>query len=222
MFNKKKCGRCGNKVEEKDSFCSACGLALNDFDKDDWGMLGKNDILAPEINMMGFGGILNSLMKNLGSQMKAMEKEMKTEKNPNQLRKGISISISTSGNSPPKIKINNLDGNFIKTIQKEAPIEKKKISTTTLSEEKAKKFLKLPQEEPATTIRRLSNKMIYEIELPGVKSLQDVSIMQLENSIELKAISKDKSYKKIIPINLPIQRYKLSKEKMILELGVKN
>ena len=46
--------------------------------------------------------------------------------------------------------------------------------------------------------------------------------MQLEKSIELKDISKKKAYKKIIQIDFPIQKYKLSKEKLVLELGVKN
>lgn len=46
--------------------------------------------------------------------------------------------------------------------------------------------------------------------------------MQLEKSIELKALSKKKAYKKVIQIDFPIQGYKLSKEKLILELGVKN
>jgi hypothetical protein len=224
MFNKKKCKRCGNKVEKKDSFCSSCGLILKEFDEGEWGMLGKNDTIMPEINMPGFGMIFNSLMKNFGSQIKEMEKELKNglEKNPNALKRGISISISTSGNNPPKIKINDLSGNIINAPCKEAPVIKKKVGSLFLSEEKAKKFLELPQEEPQTKIRRLSDKMVYEIELPGVKSLNDVSIMQLENSIELKAVSKKKSYKKVIPINFPIQRYKLSNEKMILELGVKN
>lgn len=225
MFNRKKCKRCGRKVKDKDSFCPACGLSLGNFEKEDWGMLGKSDFISPEIKMPGFNMLFNSLMKDFGKPLfQELEKEMKksTEKSPNQIRRGISISISTSGNSPPKIKINNLDGQPIKQINREMPIKKRKGVISILSEEKAKKFLTLPQEEPSTNIRRLSNKMVYEIALPGVKSLKDVSVMQLENSIEIKAVSKNKSYKKIIPIDFPIHKYKLSKEKLVLELGVKS
>jgi len=40
-----------------------------------------------------------------------------------------------------------------------------------------------------------------------------------ENSIEIKAFSKDKAYFKFLPIALPLLGYKLLKEKLILELG---
>ena len=46
--------------------------------------------------------------------------------------------------------------------------------------------------------------------------------MKLENSIEIKALAKNKAYVKRIPINLPIINYDFSKEKLVLELGVKN
>ena len=58
--------------------------------------------------------------------------------------------------------------------------------------------------------------------MPGIKSIKDISIIKLENSIELKAISKNKAYFKLIPINLPITNYGILKERLILEFGVKN
>ncbi len=224
MFNKKKCKRCGKKVEKDDSFCSNCGLSVNTSDREeDWGMLGKDDRISPESMIPGFNMIFNSLMRDFGSQFKEIEKELNRgmEKDSKPNKRGISISISTSGNSPPKISINNLNGEPLKQVQKEAPVKKRQGILALMSEEKAKNFLKLPQEEPMTKIRRLSNKVVYEIELPGVKSLKNVSIMQLENSIEIKAVSSEKSYKKIIAIDFPIKKFKLQKEKLILELGVK-
>ncbi|MFH1365455.1 MAG: zinc ribbon domain-containing protein [archaeon] len=226
MFGKKKCKRCGEKVGKEDSFCPSCGMDLRGFERkeEDLGMLGRNDFLSPEMNMPGFNMIFNSIMKDFGSQFKTIEKELRKdlEKGPSPGKRGISISISTSGNSPPKIRINNLNGGPINQYAQENPNKKREKKSIFLSEEKAKEFLKLPQEEPITKIRRLSNKVIYEVELPGVKSLKDLSIMQLERSIELKALSKRKAYKKIIPVDFPIQSYKLLKEKLILELGVKN
>ena len=226
MFDKKKCKRCGKKVGNSDSFCPSCGFALKDSErKEDWGMLGENDMLSPEMNIPGFNMMFNSLMKDFGKPLfQEIEKEMRKdlEKAPNQMKRGISISISTSGNNPPKIKINNLNGEPIKQINKDSTPKKREKILSALSEEKAREFLGLPQEEPLTRVRRLSNKVIYEIELPGVKSLKNISIMQLEKSIELKALSKGKAYKKVIPIDFPIQKYKLSREKLILELGVKN
>ena len=88
-----------------------------------------------------------------------------------------------------------------------------------LSQEKLQKIASLPKEEPLTNIRRFSNKVIYEIDMPGVNSIKDVSVIRLENSIEIKAFSKNKVYFKRIPINLPITNYGLSKGRLVLELN---
>ena len=79
-------------------------------------------------------------------------------------------------------------------------------------------FKKLPKKQPETNIRRFSNKVVYEIEIPGVESIKDVSISQMENSIEIKAVAKKNAYEKIIPIGLPISKYDFSKGKLVLEL----
>ncbi|MEK6913271.1 MAG: hypothetical protein AABW47_01205, partial [Nanoarchaeota archaeon] len=97
-----------------------------------------------------------------------------------------------------------------------------KIKKNTFTAEKAKKFLSLKREEPKTNIRRLSNRVIYELEMPDVQSTEDISITKLESSIEIKAIGKNKAYAKRIPINLPIQNYDFLEGKLILELGIKN
>ena len=77
----------------------------------------------------------------------------------------------------------------------------------------------LPKKEPKTILKRLGDKIIYEIEMPEVKSLNDVLINYLENSIEIKAIGESAIYSKIIPINMPITNQELSEGKLILELG---
>jgi HSP20 family molecular chaperone IbpA len=151
-----------------------------------------------------------------------MEEQMKGNFQQEQPQKkikkdGISISISTFGNGAPRVKVTPM-GN--QQIAEEKPTEK--IKQNNFTKEKIKKFSKLKREEPKTNIRRLSNKLVYEIEMPGVKSIEDISISQLENSIEIKAISEKKAYAKIIPINLPIKNFDLSEGKLILELGIKN
>ena len=104
-------------------------------------------------------------------------------------------------------------------IKKQAPrLSKPK----EFSAKNIKKLSTLPRKEPSTNIRRLSNRVIYEIDLPDVKSEKDVSIIQLENSIEIKAVSKNKAYTKLISLNLPIIDYNFSDEKLILELSGKN
>ena len=81
------------------------------------------------------------------------------------------------------------------------------------------RIARLPREEPETKIRRLTDKIIYEVYIPGVKSLKDVTVNRLENSIEIKAISQDRAYFKLIPVSLHLKRYYLKEEKLILELS---
>lgn len=225
MFKKKKCGKCGKKIGEKDNFCPNCGFRNNSENAEDFGMLGKNDLM-PSLNEIklpiGFNAIFNSLMKNLSKELDGQLRESSFPESKNNTKKtikkdGISISISTFGNGPPKIKVNQLGSN-----QKINEEKIKPIKYNIFTAEQIKEFANLPREEPKTDIRRLSNKVIYEIQMPGVKSIEDVSIMNLENSIEIKAISKNKAYAKIIPISLPIKKYNLSDGKLVLELGIKN
>ena len=225
MFKKRECGKCRKKIDTKYSFCPYFGnyFSTNE-EKEDGGMLGKNDFMPPmnEIKLpMGLNALFNSLMKNLNKEFdeKLNKNYFPDEKSKQIKRDGISISISTFGNGPPKIKVTQLGEKPKLQVQEEI---KEKIKENTFTKEKRKKFANLKREEPKTDIRRLSNKMIYEIKMPGVKSLEDISIIKLENSIEIKAIAKNKSYIKMIPINLPITDYNLSEGKLILELAIKN
>ena len=131
---------------------------------------------------------------------------------------GISISISTSGNAPPEIRVNHFGKPQNSAVRKVQP---KKIPQMQLSPENRKKLLGLPKKEPLTNMKRLSDRILYEINIPGVDSLKDVSIAKLENSIEVKAIGNEFVYSKILPINLPIVNYDLSDGILVLELGVK-
>jgi HSP20 family molecular chaperone IbpA len=211
MFKKKACHKCGRSSKEKYDFCPHCGNKL-DKKRENLGMLGKDDFFSENPNEfrlpMGFNLIFNSLVKNLEKQFKDMEKKQ------NKLEPGdISVNISVF-NDKPIVKVNPVPVNNLERKQ----TKKSKISPNNLSPEKLKKFSTLPREEPKTNIRRLSNKVIYEVDLPGVKSSKDISILNLERGIELKALSDKKAYLKSIPITLPILAAKLSKGKLVLEL----
>lgn len=214
MFNKKECNKCRKKISEKYSFCPHCGAPLEaDFESRDWGMLGKNDFLPSmnELNLpFGLNAMFNSLMKNMTKQFNEIEKD---QKNFGEQVKtgGIRINISRSGNQQPIIRMEH-SGTGRKP---------KKILPGMFSEKKLKEFSSLPRKEPKTNIRRLSRKVIYVIDIPGVNSIENISITKLETSLEIRAIAKDKAYFKNIPINLPIIDYDLSEEKLVLEFAVK-
>jgi len=230
MFKKKKCAKCKEKVSDKFKYCPSCGSVVNpNAEEERWGMLGKDDRVAEEENQdifqsSLFGGFSGKMFnKMLGSAMKMLEKEMqkgfmeeRLEKEM-PLRTNFELYINGKKVNPEKIKVMKKPVN---TPQKELP--KKTMHKNIFSQESLEKFSKLPKEEPKTNIRRLSNKVVYEIDVPGVESINDIAIVKLESSIEVKAIGKTKAYKKVIPLDLPLKRYKLDKDKLILELGVKN
>lgn len=238
MFGKESCSRCGKKMSKSDSFCPGCGQRLNTKRErnKDYGMLGKDDLFpeeerSPLDNLklpFGLNTIFNSLMKNLDKQFNEINKEMLEEQkrlssSSFPRANSIRINISSFGNFPPRISVSTSDENIKKNKQKENIIKQELAKTrNNFSEESMQKLLTLPRSEPKTNIKRISNKIIYEIDMPSVNSFDDVSIAQLENSIEIKAIGKNKIYSKLIPINLSITNHKFSKGKLILEFLARN
>ena len=188
------------------------------------GMLGNNDIIEREkkqdiFSENIFGGITgNMLGKMLNSAMKMLEKEMNEfEKQNISNNPNFQLYINGKKVNPNNIKVikKPMQENFIQENTRE---ENQEIPKYSLSKEKIKKFSSLPREEPAIDMKRFSDEIVYELDVPGVKSLNDIIITKLENSIEIKALGKDKVYKKIIPVNLPIKKYGLLKDKLILRL----
>jgi len=227
MFRKKTCKKCKNKIEKKFSYCPYCGSAFDDKENEneDYGLLGKEDVNLnnflgnPNIKLpLGFNTIFKKLMSQMEKQMKNMNIEEKDDEKAIVKKGGITINISNESGTPIiKVKsFGNLPG--FEKIQNQAK-PKAVITKSSLSEEKAKELSKLPRQEAESKVRRLSGRVIYEIEVPEVTDINNVLISQLENSIEVKAFAKDKAYFKFLPIALPLLKYKLAKEKLILELG---
>ncbi len=220
MFSRKRCKKCGKWLSGDYAYCPYCGVKL--YDERDYGLLGKND----EVEMFetserisdtfdffglpGFDRLFKRLFIELEKQFRELDKQFRERP---EARGGISISIS-SIDDKPIIKVKT-GGDFGKKPRKG---RQKMKSSAHVEEELAKKLAKLPREEPSSSVRRLGSKVVYEIDLPGVKSLRDVIVNKLENSIEIKAVGKDKAYFKLIPIDLPIKRYMLRNGKLVLEL----
>jgi HSP20 family molecular chaperone IbpA len=232
MFSKKTCQRCGRKTSKDNSFCPTCGTPIKKTQRgDEFGMLGEDDsfdevesisnsLFGEMGGMGGFGGIGGGFMnKMISSTMKMLEKEMKKEmqgeraraqnqNNSNFPRTKIKLMINGK-----EINLNNVAGENTK----EEKQKEKRIKFKKFSDEQIKKFSKLPRKEPKTDLKRIADKISYEIEMPEVNSFEDVSILPLENSIEIKAIGKEKAYSKSIQINLPIANYIFSKGLLVLE-----
>jgi len=204
MFNKKYCRNCREKVSSKYRFCPSCGAEIKNYREEDWGMLGREDLIEEEFMSPFFTGFSGKMLNNmLGNAFKMLEKEMK--------------NIEKSPNSNFRLMINGKEIQIGQQKKPKAPA--KKILRRDFGKEQLKKILELPKKEPKTSLKRFGDKIIYEMEMPEVKSLNDVFINNLENGIEIKAIGESEIYSKTIPVNMPITNHELSQGKLILELG---
>jgi hypothetical protein len=208
MIKSKKCPNCNEKVKSSYNFCPSCGIQLKEVTQD-YGMLGKNDgdqePMQPNIFGALPGGMLN---KMLGSAMKMLEKEMQKEMG-NQKLPSTKVKLMINGKeinpqNPQKVEKAKNENT------KNLPIE--------FSDENLKKWTKSKKEEPKTNLKRIGDKIQYELEVPGVETIKDVSIIKLEKSLEVKALAKDTAYQKVIQIDLPLKKYALLKGKLTLEL----
>jgi hypothetical protein len=228
MFGKK-CSKCSKKSGKDYDFCPFCGNSFESIhkseDPEDYGFLGKDDLISedPFMNFSGstmdklFNSAFKMAEKLVEKQMKAMSEEMRENRppqnpsNPPNFPNNLDIQFFVNGKRVFPQQIQNLENP--KIVRKE-PIK----IENNLSKLQMEKFSKFPKLEPVSKLRRLSGKIIYELEVPGVKDIEDVIINQLENSIEIKALGKDKVYSKILNLNLPILAYRLNKGNLVLEL----
>jgi HSP20 family molecular chaperone IbpA len=214
MFGKKECANCGEKINGKCKFCPNCGDFIGKkFKKNNSGMLGENDSINEFENFSNsiFNGVGGKMIgKMLENAMKILEKEMQKEIKRKDFQPKVDYKMFINGK---RINLHHENSKRMKN-------ERKEIPSSELPQGNWKKFSELPKKEPSTNVRRFSDKVIYEIYMPGVKSEKDLSIIKLENNIEIKGVSKNKVYKKLIPMNFPITNYNLFKGKLVLELGI--
>ncbi len=205
MFGKKKikCERCESKVNDDYDFCPYCGLELADREKEskDFGMLGKNDLLDEEIlaDMPGFGEfdkLVGSLMGNLARQIeKQLKQNGKTQ--VRSLPNGIAISVGVP----------------MQQQQKRKPRKKDR----EMTDEQVQKLAQMPKVEVKADVKRLGEKVFYELDAPGIETVDDVFVSKLENGYDVKAIGKKKVYVKSIPVELPMKSYSIKDDKLIFE-----
>ncbi len=213
---KEKCDSCGSKVNLKYKFCPHCGVSFINpkKEREDFGLLGKNDIPNDnaENNLFGEGGlgitdklistVFNSLMKNLDKQMKnSMMNQNKDFSNAEirSLPNGIGIKIY---------------GPF--DMQQQKPKKKERV-VQKINNEQLKKMSELPREKAKTFVKRLGDKVIYELATNGINSVEDIFVSKIETGYEIKAIGSKKVYVNTIPINLPLTKYSVLDNKILFE-----
>lgn len=198
MF-KRKCPSCAKKIERGFNFCPYCGESFKvRRDEEDFGMLGRDDSENVKVEQklpFGIDKIMNSLIKQMEKQMENVDF--------NGVGKGIKINVVRG---VPQIKRE----------VKKMP-EKKKI-VQNVSREEMEKRMKAKKVEAESKVKRLSDKIIYEIEAPGISNKKDVVVTELATGLEIRAYVGDKCYVKFIPLKVEISEYYVKNEKVFVEM----
>ncbi len=210
------CDSCGSNVNKGWRYCPKCGSAMEE--------------------LSGFSEVFEKMAEELSQVNKMFERQVeaidlspwfKKSKGGSQGR-GFSIKIVTSGDNEPRVSIQTFGGVDKKQIKKqlynglglegqdvyeEKPVRPKAAVTKTPP---PKAIL-----EPKTNIKNIQNKLIVDLEMPGVKKPSDIEIKELPSSIEVKAVVGDKAFFKILtkPENKKITGKSFEKGTLRLEFS---
>ncbi|MBS3176777.1 zinc ribbon domain-containing protein [Candidatus Woesearchaeota archaeon] len=88
-------------------------------------------------------------------------------------------------------------------------------ATSQRSRKMAEKITKIV--DPVTRVRRLTKSIVYTLKVPGVKSRKDIQIDTLEKTIEIKAYANHLLYFKVLQMSLPVKRYMLQGNELVIE-----
>ncbi len=199
MFNKK-CPACAKNIKGDFNYCPYCGTSFKaGAEKENFGMLGRDDFgkeIQQELKLpFGMGNIVNSLVKQLEQEMNGQ--------------------ISSNGSKGFKIKIAMGQPQMRQPVRKEPKRIEKALE---VSEREVERRANLPTVEVESKIRRLADRIIYEIEAPGVQTKKDVVLVKLASGLEIKGYSSDKCYVKFIPLTVEIIGYSVENGKIFVEL----
>jgi HSP20 family molecular chaperone IbpA len=215
------CPRCGAKIEKDWEYCPKCGVR---FRKRDDFFSGFFDV----------GKIFDRFQKMQEEINKSFEKDFEVFDLSPAFRKpvkgkssGFTIKITRVGNKEPKVSVNTFGDvdresvkREVKDLAEDAGID---IRQPAAREHKPKEELPVPKytEEPKTSVKRLDSKVLVEIDVPGVKSDDNIRVNELENSVEVKALAGDKAYFKILtkPEQFRITRKEFRKGKLLIEFS---
>jgi hypothetical protein len=128
------------------------------------------------------------------------------------VRRGFTVKIRSGTGMEPKVSVRTFGNVDRDSLEKEIgekfgvpvkadarPVEEKKppgrgFRLPSFGQKRAPKVT----EEPSHEARRVGDKFIFEIRLPGVKSEDGIEIKELESSVEVKALAGDTAYFKIL------------------------
>lgn len=204
-----KCSNCSSSINSNFSFCPYCGRSLLNPEKElkEFGMLGRNDFLPEEFSQRQFaesgGGFADKIFESLiNGLMKSVEKQFRDSSVMSHEVKSMPNGI--------KIRIGPVQSSQEKASKRQA-------SRKTLSPDQLERMSSLPRATAKSSVRRLSDKVIYELSTPGLESPEDVFVSKLEQGYEVKAIGKRKVYVNSLPVDLPLKGLLIQDNKLFVE-----
>ena len=213
--NTERCKNCEKKIDRNSSYCPKCGYPQNQERKQrEYGLLGSNDYenLSEHEESEPFGitdkiinSMVNSLMKSLDKQFKFLD-----EDSVRKMQKDLQNAEIQSFPNGIRIRVTPQP-------QKSQKLKKKSILEKSPNSIQLKKLSTLPRTKAKGTIKRLNDSLNYELTTPGVDSIEDIFVSKLEEGYEIKAIGNKKIYTNSLPINLPLKKLSLIKDKLLVE-----
>jgi hypothetical protein len=206
------CPRCHERIVENWSFCPRCGARL-----------ASQAGPSGQPNQTAFTEMFKDIQKQLEEALKGQIDgniefvDLKPEfikKNPMFRTGGFRVKVTRSGDGPPSIDIKafgdvdeKLAEKMNEAIKAKAEAEKAAQNYPTFDEEPEEPEEDLPEtrevsgySEPTANTTWAGDHVVVDLDLPGVKSLEDISIKKLDESIEVRAYAGKKGYFKILSI----------------------
>lgn len=203
-----KCPNCGYDTEEGWDYCPRCGFKLG----------GRR-----------FSDIFSRVEKGFGEMDRSFDKNFEVFDISPFFRKspkgsGFTVRITQSTGKKPRVDIRTYGDVDRKRVEEKLKIMGLSSKSGTPGEggiTERKRELPGITEEPRTEVKRIGDRIVVDMEMPGIKGEKEIEISPLENSIEVKAVSDEKAYFKILtkPPDSRIIEKEFSKGKLHIEFG---
>ena len=212
-----RCPGCGEDVEGSWRFCPKCGEGLK-----------MRGIMERFPSITGFQDLFADVekefrrMEELFKEFELDEPRLKELKKPWKKGGGVSIRITSVTGKEPKVEIEtfgDLKGEEDKIMKRLGITEGK--CKMPAAEKRLRRPVPPVLEEPETEVERLEDRLVLRIKVPGVRSMGDVDIRKMQESIEVRAYAEGKAYFTLssIPPGSSVLSKRLEGDELVIEIG---